>query len=221
MEKLEKLEKWEKWEKFESGKSDQNIVMNEEFVKKNVMNAKFDPKVFMDLSIFKIGGWNNLTPSNQNLLKKFTDENETWLLIRIPNRDPFCGTQFLETHSASSDQDMKKLMSLHVNVMMQCYMRQLSADRYWLHELSGGRASWRTSMRKFTKESTTYFVRRPKICVQMGTFSRGIQNQMNIYARQRVSSWRINIALESHFEEHAKEGWERIWINFWHADQRC
>ena len=43
--------------------------------------------------------------------------------------------------------------------MMQCYMRQHFADRYWLHEHPGGRASWREpTMRKFTKESTTYFV---------------------------------------------------------------
>ena len=36
----------------------QNGEMNEKFVKNFVMNGKFDLKVVMDLSIFKIGGWN-------------------------------------------------------------------------------------------------------------------------------------------------------------------
>ena len=34
-------------------------VMNGTFVKNFVMNAKIDPKVVMDLSIFKICGWNS------------------------------------------------------------------------------------------------------------------------------------------------------------------
>ena len=48
--------KSEKSEKNE--KSNQNIAMNEKIVKSSVMDAKIDPKVVMDLSIFKIGGWN-------------------------------------------------------------------------------------------------------------------------------------------------------------------
>ena len=40
------------------------------------MNAKFGPKVVMDLSILNIGGWNSLQPINQNLLEEFIDENE-------------------------------------------------------------------------------------------------------------------------------------------------
>ena len=76
---------WKTW------KSNQNSVMNEELVQNGVMNeelvqngvvneelvqngvngkivnyfltnAKIDPKVVMDLSIFKIGGWNSLHP---------------------------------------------------------------------------------------------------------------------------------------------------------------
>ena len=113
------------------------------------------------------------------------------VVIRIPNRDPFFVTQYLETHTASSDQDMKKLMSLRVHVMMQCCMRQLSADRYWLHEPSGGHASWRTSMRKFTKESTTHFCTKTEDVCADGTFRRGIQNQMKNYARQRP--WRATL----------------------------
>ena len=64
------------------------------------------------------------------------DGREPWLLIGIPNRDPFFVTQCLERHSASSDEQMKKLMSLHegLHVMMQCYMRQHFVDRFWLYE---------------------------------------------------------------------------------------
>ena len=67
----------------------QNGVTDGKFVKNFVMDANTDPKVVMDLSIFKIGGWNSLQPSNQNLLAKFVDENEPWLLVGIPSRDPF------------------------------------------------------------------------------------------------------------------------------------
>ena len=40
----------------------QNGVMNETFVKNFVIDAKIDPKAVMDLSIFKIGGWNSCNP---------------------------------------------------------------------------------------------------------------------------------------------------------------
>ena len=136
--------------------------MNEEFVKNSVVIAKIDPKVVMELSTFKIGGWNNVQPSNQNLLEAFMGEMEPWLLIGIPNRAPFFVTQYLERYSARSDQHMKKWMSLRegLHAMMRCYMRQHVADRYWLYEHPGGHTSWREpTMRKFTIESTTYFVR--------------------------------------------------------------
>ena len=59
----------EKSEKsWKSEKSNQNIVMNEEFVKDSVMSAKTDLTVLMELSTFIIGGWNNLQPSNQRSL---------------------------------------------------------------------------------------------------------------------------------------------------------
>ena len=83
---------------------------------------------------------------------------------RHSKQSPFFVTQYLERHSVSSDQHMKKLMPLRegLYVMMQCYMRQHFDDRYWLHEHPGGHASWREpAMRKFTKESTTYFVKGP------------------------------------------------------------
>ena len=136
----------------------QNGMMDEKFVKNFVMDAKSDPKVVLGRSIFKIGGWNSMQPINQKLLETFVDENEPWLLIGIPSRDPIFVTQYLERHSVSSDQLMKKLMSLRkgLHVMMQCFMRQHDACRHsasWRestrrklmeHEHPGGDASWRT-----------------------------------------------------------------------------
>ena len=93
-------------------------------MKNFVMDAKMDPKVVMDLSIFKIGGWNSPQPINQNLFEKFIDENEPRSLIEIPSRNPFIVTQYLERHSVSSDRHMKNLTSLRegLHMMMQCYM---------------------------------------------------------------------------------------------------
>ena len=103
---------------------------------------------------------------------------------------------------------MKKLMSLRegLHVMMQCYMRQHFVDRYWLHEYPGGRASWRElTMKKCTKESTTYFVK-GAVCrwnVQK------MRSESSEYGRKTpgffTNSRRMNIALESYFEEHAQE----------------
>ena len=75
------MEKSEK--SWKSEKSNQNIVMNEEFVKNSVMSAKIDLTVLMELSTFIIGGWNNLQPSNQRSMKKDVDENEPWLSVGI------------------------------------------------------------------------------------------------------------------------------------------
>ena len=129
-------------------------MMNEKFVNKNVMNgnivqnivinAKIDPKVAMDLYMFKIGGWNHLEPKNQKSLEVFLDENQPWLLIGIPKRDPFLVTQHLDRHPANFRSTQEKLMSLResLHAMMQCYMRQDFADRYWLlHEHPGRHAS--------------------------------------------------------------------------------
>ena len=111
---------------------------------------------------------------------------------------------------------MKKLMSLRedLHVMMQCHIRQHFADRYWLHEPPGGHASWREpTMRKFTKESTTHFVKGPlcKWNVQK------MRSDSSEYVRKTTgfctNSWRIKIALESYFEERAQEVWERNWMN--------
>ena len=48
----------------------------------------------MDLSIFKIGGWNRLQHSNRKLLEELIDENEPWLFIGIPSRDSFLMIQY-------------------------------------------------------------------------------------------------------------------------------
>ena len=48
----------------------QNDVMDGQIVKNFMINAKIDPKVVMELSILKLGGLNNLQPSNHNLLEK-------------------------------------------------------------------------------------------------------------------------------------------------------
>ena len=46
-------------------------------------------------------------PAIKKLLEEFVDENEPWLLIGTPNRDPFLVTHYLERHSVSSDEHMK------------------------------------------------------------------------------------------------------------------
>ena len=149
---------------------------------------------------------------NQKLLEEFIDENEPWLLIGIPSRDPFFVTQYLVRHFVSSDQHMKKLKSLResLHVMMQFYMRQHFADRYWLHPHAGGHASWREpTMRNFTKESTIYFVKglvcRWNVQKMRSESSEDVQKKTGFFTNSR----RIKIALESYFEEHAQEVWER------------
>ena len=53
----------------------QNVVMDGQFVKNFVVGAKVDPKVVMDLSIVKIGGWNILEPSNRKVSEGRINEN--------------------------------------------------------------------------------------------------------------------------------------------------
>ena len=69
-------------------KSVQICVMDEKSVKNFVMGAYIDPKVVMDLSTFKFGGWNILQPSDRKFSDEGIEENDSkLLLIRIPNRD--------------------------------------------------------------------------------------------------------------------------------------
>ena len=135
-------------------KSKQNIAMNEEFGKNSVRNAQKDPKVVMDLSILKFGAWNNLQSTNHNFLEEFIDDNEPLLLSGISSRG--CARE----GQISTWRNWCHFVK--VFVMVQCHMRQHFADRYWLRKHPGGHASWREpTMRKFTKELTTYFVRGP------------------------------------------------------------
>ena len=55
--RIELVEKWTCLNVLEEKiwKSNRKIVMDEELVQNDVMDAKIDPKVVMDLSIFKIG----------------------------------------------------------------------------------------------------------------------------------------------------------------------
>ena len=124
-------------------------VRTEKFVKNFVMDAKTDPKVAMDLSILKNGGWNILQPIIQNLSEEFLDENEPWLLIGSPSTDPFLVTQYLGRHCVSSDQHMKKLMSLREGL-----------------EHPGGHASWREAHDQEVHERFNYQFRE-RSCMQM------------------------------------------------------
>ena len=128
------------------------------------MDAKIDPKVVMDLSIFKIGGWSELQPSDHKSLEKFTEENMPQLLVGfLKQRSILCYT-ILEGTLWEFRSTLKNLISFRegLRVMIQYYKRQHSADFYWLHEHLGGPASWRESMtRKLAKESTTYYIRGP------------------------------------------------------------
>ena len=99
---------------WKSEKSNQKIVMDEKFVKNSMMNATIDPKVVMDLSTFKIDGWNNVQPSNQKLLEEFMNGSEPWLLIGIPNRDQILrdtilGTTLCEFRSTHEEVDVTSL----------------------------------------------------------------------------------------------------------------
>ena len=116
----------------------------------------------------------------------------------------------------SSDQHMNKLMSPRegLHVMMQRYMRQHFADRYRLHERPGGHASWREpTMRKFTKESTTYFVKglvcRWNVQKMRSESSACVRKTKGFFTNNR----RIKIALESYFEEYPQDVWERNWMS--------
>ena len=60
-------------------------------------------------------------------LEEFLGENEPWFLIGIPSRDPFLATQYLERHSESSDQHMKKLMSLREGLHVKGAMLHATA----------------------------------------------------------------------------------------------
>ena len=60
-----------------------------------------------------------------------------------------------------------------------------------------------------------HVLREKDLCAD-GMFGRCDQNRVNMFGKQReffINSWRIKIALESYFDEHAQEVWERNWMN--------
>ena len=75
----------------------QKIAMDPKLMKSSVMDAKIDPKVVIDLSIFKSGGCNELQAIDLKTLDKFIDENMPWLLVGISSRDPFIRTVWRNT----------------------------------------------------------------------------------------------------------------------------
>ena len=87
-----------------------------------------------------------------------------------------------------------------LHVMMQCNMRQHLADRYWLREHPGGHSSWREP-----KESTTYFVKGPVWRWKVQKMRSGSSEYVRKTTGFFTNSWRIKIAFESYFEEHARE----------------
>ena len=127
----------------------QNVAMGEKIVKNFVTDAKIDPKVVMNLPIFKIGRWNILQPRNRRLLEELINENEPWLLIRVQKRDSFLMMQYLERHSVSADSNVKEFMPLRegLHEMMQCYRRQHFAASNDLHEHPRRHSSWRENLR--------------------------------------------------------------------------
>ena len=80
----------------------QNGVMDEKFVKNFVMGAKIDPKVVMDLSVFKIGGWYNPVIENcrKNVLirmsrdcrSEFRTEIHSFFMIQYLEQPFVCGS---------------------------------------------------------------------------------------------------------------------------------
>ena len=54
-----------------------------------------------------------------------------------------------------------------------------------------------------------------RTCVQMDHSEICNQKRANTFVKEHffINSWRIKIALESYFEEHAKELWERTWMS--------
>ena len=65
-------------------------------------------------------------------------------------------------------------------------------------------------MRKFTKESTTYFAK-GTVC-EDGMFRRCDQNRVNMCGKQRVSSQQLERLWRATLKEHAQEVWERNWM---------
>ena len=64
-------------------RGNESTVVDEELVENTFVDAKIEPKVVMDLSIFK-------TKS----LEKIIEENLQWLFVGCPRRGPLLETQY-------------------------------------------------------------------------------------------------------------------------------
>ena len=72
-------------------------------------------------------------------------------------------------------------------------------------------AGWKIQLH----ERINHLLREKSLCAD-GMFRRCDQNRVNTCGKQRGSSQTVgesNIALESYFEEHAQNVWERNWMN--------
>ena len=58
------------------------------------------------------------------------DENLPCMLVGVPSRDPFPVTHYLERHSESSDQHMKKLMSLRAGPSCESVLQSVAFCRF-------------------------------------------------------------------------------------------
>ena len=164
----------------------ENVMMDEKIVKIFVMSAKIVPKVEMDQSIFKTGGWTILQLSNRKLFEELIEEAVTVeLLVGTPSRD----SVFVMHCAVTSTRE-----GLHG--MMQGYRRQHFAASNDLHEHPRGHSSWRESTRmKFMN-------------IRMED-SKMRSERSEYMWKTRV----ILIHLENHFGKQAQEIWERNWMS--------
>ena len=107
-------------------------------MKNFVMSAKIDPKVVIDLSVFKSGGWNILQSSNRKLSEQC-----------IPCRDSFFMIQYLEQLFVCDHLNVKESKPIceDLHEMMQCYGQQYFAASNDLHEHRRRHSLWKDSMK--------------------------------------------------------------------------
>ena len=195
---------------WKSEESNQNMVVNAKLVKNSVMDGKIReelrwlPKLIQRLwwihPYTKLVDGTVCNPLIKILLEEFIDETEPWLLIGILNRDPSLRSQHLERHSVVSYQHMKKLMSPRAGILLiviGCMNIQDDTHR-------GENPRWGNLQKKQPRTSVE------DLCAD-GTFRRC----MSMYVKQRVSpqtAGEPKIDLESYFEVHAQEVWERNWM---------
>ena len=165
----------------------QNCLMDVKFMKNFVMCAKIGPKVVMDLSVFKIGGWNILQPVIENCRKI--------VLMRMSRncRSEFKAEihsfviQYLEQPFVCDNLDVKESKPIceDLHEMMQCYGQQHFAARDDLHEHLRRHSWWKDSLKME--------------CSQMRSTS----------TSRTWNGKAFLIHLESYLEECAQEVWER------------